>query len=162
MPLRLLVISTYRDTDLTRTHPLTAMLADWRRETGVQRLALHGLDEAAVVGLVTAAAGHELTAPGIALAGALHRETEGSPFCIGEILRHLSESGVIFQEGGAVDVQGRHRRARHPRGDPEGDRPAAEPAPGSGTVRPLPRHGSLPTRSAVPPALLPVATPGRP
>jgi class 3 adenylate cyclase len=99
MPLRLLIIGTYRDTDLTRTHALTAMLADWRRETGVQRLALHGLDEAAVVGLVTAAAGHELTAPGIALAGALHRETEGSPFFIGEILRHLSESGVIFQEG---------------------------------------------------------------
>src|SRR6185503_20302587 len=49
MPLRLLIIGTYRDTDLTRNHPLTAMLADWRRETGVERIALHGLDEAAVV-----------------------------------------------------------------------------------------------------------------
>jgi len=99
MPLRLLVIGTYRDTDLTRTHPLTSALADFRRETGVERIALHGLDEAAVVGLVTAAAGHELTEPGMALARALHHETEGSPFFIGEILRHLSESGAIFQEG---------------------------------------------------------------
>jgi class 3 adenylate cyclase/tetratricopeptide (TPR) repeat protein len=99
MPLRVLIIGTYRDTDLTRTHPLTAMLADWRRETGVERIALHGIDEAAVVGLVAAAAGHDLTEPGIALARALHQETEGSPFFIGEILRHLSESGAIFQQG---------------------------------------------------------------
>ena len=63
MPLRLLIVGTYRDTDLTRTHPLTAALADFRREAGVERLALHGLDEAAVVGLVTAAAGHDLTSP---------------------------------------------------------------------------------------------------
>jgi class 3 adenylate cyclase len=106
MPLRLLVIGTYRDTDLTRTHPLTAMLADWRRETGVERIALHGLDEAAVVGLVTAAAGHELAEPGIALARALHRETEGSPFFIGEILRHLSESRAIYQEGNRWTYKG--------------------------------------------------------
>jgi len=99
MPLRVLIIGTYRDTDLTRTHPLTSARADFRRASGVERLALHGLDEAAVVGLVTAAAGHDLTEPGIALARALHHETEGSPFFIGEILRHLSESGAIFQEG---------------------------------------------------------------
>lgn len=99
MPLRLLVIGTYRDTDLTRMHPLTSALADFRREAGVERIALHGLDEAAVVGLVTAAAGHDLAEPGLTLARALHRETEGSPFFIGEILRHLSESGAIFQEG---------------------------------------------------------------
>jgi len=42
---------------------------------------------------------HELTAPGIVLARALHHETEGSPFFIGEILCHLNESGAIFQEG---------------------------------------------------------------
>src|SRR5262249_25865224 len=99
MPLRLLIIGTYRDTDLTRMHPPTAVLADLRRETGVQRVALHGLDEAAVVVFVTAAAGHELAEPGVALARALHHETEGSPLFIGEILRNLRESGAIFQEG---------------------------------------------------------------
>jgi class 3 adenylate cyclase len=75
MPLRLLVLGTYRDSDLTRAHPLTAALADLRREAGVERLALHGLDEAGVVALVTAAAGHELTEPGLVLARAIHRET---------------------------------------------------------------------------------------
>jgi predicted ATPase len=99
MPLRLLVLGTYRDSDLTRAHPLTAALADLRRETGVERLALHGLDEAGVVALMTAAAGHALTEPGLVLARAIHEETEGSPLFVAEILRNLTESGAIYQEG---------------------------------------------------------------
>src|SRR5262249_19647069 len=99
MPLTLQISRPYRATDLTRTHPLTSALADFRRETGVERIALHGLDEAAVVGFVTAAAGHELTEPGIALARAIHHETEGSPFFIGGVLPHLSEAGAIFHGG---------------------------------------------------------------
>jgi len=55
------------------------VLADLRRETGVERLSLHGLDEAGVVTLMTAAAGHELEEPGRVLARAIHQETEGSP-----------------------------------------------------------------------------------
>jgi len=99
MPLRLLVLGTYRDSDLTRAHPLTSVLADLRREAGVERLALHGLDEVGVVALMTAAAGHELDEAGFALARAVHQETEGSPLFVGEILRNLTESGAIFQEG---------------------------------------------------------------
>lgn len=105
-PMRLLIVATYRDTDLTRHHPLTSMLADLRRESGVARLALRGLDEAAVVALVTASAGHELDAPGIALAQALHRETEGSPFFLTEILRNLTESAAVFREGERWTYQG--------------------------------------------------------
>ncbi len=96
---RLLIIGTYRDSDLTRTHPLTAVLADLRREAGVERVALHGLDDDGVVAMVAAAAGHRLLEPGLALAHALKRETEGSPFFIGEILRNLTESGAVYQEG---------------------------------------------------------------
>src|SRR5262249_51147595 len=70
---------------------------DWWRETGVERIELHGLDEAAVVGFVTAAAG-DLAEPGIALARALHRETAGNPFFIGEIVRSLTASGAVFRE----------------------------------------------------------------
>jgi class 3 adenylate cyclase len=98
MRLRLLVIGTYRDSDLTRTHPLTALLADLRREAGVERVVLRGLDEPAVVALMTAA-GHALEAPGLRLAHAIHQETEGSPLFIGEILRNLTESGAVFREG---------------------------------------------------------------
>ncbi|NIS36706.1 MAG: hypothetical protein GWN79_27195, partial [Actinobacteria bacterium] len=34
------------------------------------------------------------------LAEAIHRETEGNPFFIGEMLRHLAESGLIIQRDG--------------------------------------------------------------
>ena len=37
------VIATYRDSDLGKDHPLTAVLADLRAVQGVQRIALHGL-----------------------------------------------------------------------------------------------------------------------
>lgn len=98
-PPRLLILGTYRDSDLTRTHPLTAVLADLRRVDGVQRVALHGLDDSAVVALMESAAGHSLDEPGRSLAAALQRETEGSPFFIGEILRHLTESGALARKG---------------------------------------------------------------
>ncbi len=38
-----MVVGTYRDSDLSREHPLTALLADLHREQGVERLKLSGL-----------------------------------------------------------------------------------------------------------------------
>ncbi len=105
-PMRLLVISTYRDTDLSRTHPLTPMLADLRREAGVERVSLHGLDDTAVETLVAAVARHELDEALVALAHAVRRETEGNPFFIGEVIRHLSESGALFEENGRWTYRG--------------------------------------------------------
>ncbi len=89
----LLVIVTYRDSDLTKDHPLTGVLADLRRSEGVERIRLSGLGPDEVAELVAAAAGHELDADGLALAGGLSTETGGNPFFVGEILRNLIESG---------------------------------------------------------------------
>lgn len=97
---KLLVVGTYRDTDLTRTHPLGGVLADLRRSPGVTRLALGGLDLDGVIKLVSEAAGHQLDAAGQSLAVAVHAETEGNPFFVGEVLRHLRESGAIYQQDG--------------------------------------------------------------
>ncbi|MEX0665483.1 MAG: AAA family ATPase [Acidimicrobiia bacterium] len=99
-PLRLLVIATYRDTDLDRSHPLSDVLADLRREAGVERLDLHGLDADDVSALMTATAGHELGEDALALAQALVDETEGNPFFVGEVLLHLAETGAIVQRDG--------------------------------------------------------------
>ena len=85
--------------NLSRLHPLTSLLADLRRETEVERIALRGLDDAGVAALMSAAAGHELDGAGMALAQTIRRETEGSPLFVGEILRNLTESGVLFREG---------------------------------------------------------------
>ena len=51
---RLLIIGTYRDTDLGRTHPLAEVLADLRRLAGTERIALTGLDQAGLVAFVEA------------------------------------------------------------------------------------------------------------
>ncbi|HEV8628500.1 MAG TPA: adenylate/guanylate cyclase domain-containing protein, partial [Acidimicrobiia bacterium] len=47
-PLRLLVVATYRDSDIGRGHPLGDLLAELRRDGQVERLALSGLDAAGV------------------------------------------------------------------------------------------------------------------
>ena len=95
MPMHLLIIVTYRNTELSRTHPLAAVLADLRRETGIERVALRGLDEAGVIAFVTEAAGHDLDPSEVAVARTIGQETEGSPLFIAETLRNLSKSGAL-------------------------------------------------------------------
>jgi class 3 adenylate cyclase/tetratricopeptide (TPR) repeat protein len=95
--LPLLVVGTYRDTDLGRTHPLAEVLADLRREVHVERVALHGLTPDAVRDMLASWAGHD---PAPRFVSALHDETEGNPFFIEEVIRHLVESGVLFEREG--------------------------------------------------------------
>ncbi len=92
------IIGTYRDTDVDRVHPLSAALADLRRVDGVKRVALAGLDDAGVAEFVEAAAGHALDAPGRGLADAVHAQTSGNPLFVGEMLRHLAETGAVIPE----------------------------------------------------------------
>jgi class 3 adenylate cyclase len=93
------VIATYRDSELGKDHPLTAVLADLRSLQCVQRIALHGLGTDEVVELLTAAAGHELEHEVLQLAGKIAAETAGNPFFVGEVVRGLSESGaLVFDE----------------------------------------------------------------
>jgi len=91
----LAIIGTYRDTDLDRLHPLTATLADLRRMTGIRRVALSGLDGSAVVEFLEHSAGHALDTDGLTLARAVHARTAGNPLFVGELLRHLADTGAI-------------------------------------------------------------------
>jgi tetratricopeptide (TPR) repeat protein len=101
-PAAALLMGTYRDTELGRgpTRPLTDTLADLRRAECVERLALDGLDADGVAAFVEAAAGHALGEPGLALARALHAETEGNPFFMEQVLRHLAETGAVSMRDG--------------------------------------------------------------
>ena len=93
------VIATYRDSDLGKDHPLTALLADLHSLQGMQRVALHGLGADEVAEIMTAIAGHELDQEGLSLAAEIAQETDGNPFFVGELLRGLSESGaLVFDE----------------------------------------------------------------
>jgi class 3 adenylate cyclase len=93
-----LIIGTYRPSDLGPGHPLAALLADLRREPAVQRVDLGGLGDREILELIATAAGYEMDEDGVALAHALRRETDGNPFFVAELLRHLAESGAITQD----------------------------------------------------------------
>ncbi len=97
---RLMLIGTYRDSELSQNHPLAELLADLHRESGVERVKLTGLPAEDVESLMEALAGHDLDDDGHALAAEITRETAGNPFFAGEILRHLRESGTLIQANG--------------------------------------------------------------
>ncbi len=105
-PIRhLLVLGTYRDTELTHDHPLVEVIADLRREAGVERFSLSGLDDLGVAAILEQTAGRALDEAGVALARAIYEETEGNPFFVREVLRHLAETGAVEQrEGGWATV----------------------------------------------------------
>jgi class 3 adenylate cyclase/tetratricopeptide (TPR) repeat protein len=96
----LLVLGTYRDTELGHDHPLVELLADLRRQRNVERISLAGLDSAGVAAFMERAAGHDIDDEGLALAHAIHEETEGNPFFVREVLRHLAETGAIYVADG--------------------------------------------------------------
>ncbi|MDO2355059.1 BTAD domain-containing putative transcriptional regulator [Mycobacterium avium] len=88
---RVQVVGTYRSTDLDRSHPLAAMLADLHRSAGFEpsnRLQLTGLDEQDVAAYV-AEAGYDDDE----LARALASVTGGNPFFLIQALHHVDESG---------------------------------------------------------------------
>jgi tetratricopeptide (TPR) repeat protein len=92
----LLAVGTYRDVDLTRAHPLVETLAELRRQQVIERIALTGLGEmevAELVGTLTS------TAMSPEVSAALHRETEGNPFFVREMLQHLIDTHTVAGDG---------------------------------------------------------------
>ena len=85
-------VVTYRAGEVGSEHPLTRMLADLRREMPVTRVALAGLDQAAIA---------ELLGPAVSdpkLVARLHERTAGNPFFIEEVVRTLDELGSAVDE----------------------------------------------------------------
>jgi len=97
---RVVLVGTYRDSDLHATHPLLDTLAALRREARTHRIDLSGLEDRDVIAVMEAAAGHGLDRDGIALGHAIYRETGGNPFFVSEMLSHLAESGWIYRDAG--------------------------------------------------------------
>ncbi|HEV3365150.1 MAG TPA: BTAD domain-containing putative transcriptional regulator, partial [Acidimicrobiia bacterium] len=95
-----LVLGTYRDVDLTRTHPLVDLFADVHRHGLDERFHVGGLSPAEIATLLEARAGHELDDAGRAFADAVARETGGNAFFVVEVLRHLVETGRLVERDG--------------------------------------------------------------
>jgi DNA-binding SARP family transcriptional activator len=84
----LLMLGSYRETELAASHPLGETLADLRRDRLAERMTLRGLDEDETIALIATRTGAD---PEPDFGGAVHSATEGNPFFIEEVLTHRAE-----------------------------------------------------------------------
>jgi class 3 adenylate cyclase/tetratricopeptide (TPR) repeat protein len=93
-PARLLMVGTYRPTDLDRDAALGELLADLRRGGDAERINVEGLEEAGVAALLADALARPLTAAEADLAHRIRADTAGNAFFASEVVRHLDEIGL--------------------------------------------------------------------
>lgn len=97
--MRLLIIGTYRNPELPLSEALLKTVATLHRHKGFYRIELNGLGESEVMTLMEATVGHALDrAEAAGLAAAVYGETDGNPFFVNELLRHLSETGALSED----------------------------------------------------------------
>jgi hypothetical protein len=94
---RALIVGAYRDTELNRAHPLAKVLVDWNRERLVTRIALRRFHAKETSAQLSALLGEDVSAD---FGDAVHRETEGNPFFVEEVLKALIEQGSVRRESG--------------------------------------------------------------
>jgi DNA-binding SARP family transcriptional activator/tetratricopeptide (TPR) repeat protein len=106
-----LVLGTYRETEVDQAHPLAAALAELRRERVVTRVHIDGLEEEEVAALISDQARLEADPE---LTRAVYERTEGNPFFVEELLRHLEDgeslATIAVPEGVKDLLQRRLRR----------------------------------------------------
>ena len=96
--LPILLVVAYRADELTRRHPLYALLPLLVREARAERLDLRRLGREDVQGLVQAR--YALATPDEArLVAYLQAHAEGNPFYTGELLRMAEEEGILQRSG---------------------------------------------------------------
>ena len=82
----------------------------------VSRIALDGLGEEGVRELLVRTGGQDLDDAGVAFAEMVQRETSGNPFFLGEVLRHLAETGALVERDGRWTSDLRPEEAGIPEG----------------------------------------------
>jgi hypothetical protein len=98
MAMPLLILVAYRSDELTRRHPLHALLPQLAREAGAERIDLGRLGDAAVRALVRDR--YALPAADTErLVDYLRQRAEGNALYVGELLRTLEEAGAVSRDG---------------------------------------------------------------
>jgi len=95
---RVLILGCYRETELDRAHPLADALDTWNRERAAVRIHLRRLDHAATSAMLSALLGDECLSEAFCID--IHRETEGNPFFIEEVVKTLVDEGQVLCECG--------------------------------------------------------------
>lgn len=101
LPGRFLVVGTYRDTDLSYGHPLVELMADLRRGATMSQVVLGGLSREGVIAYLEEFVGRRLDESEVAVAQSIHDHTQGNPFFVREVLRHLADTGAVAQQDGS-------------------------------------------------------------
>ena len=94
---RVLIVGAYRETELDRAHPLAKSLVDWNRERLITRIVLRRFNESETSDQLSALLGENVSGE---FAVVVHRETEGNPFFVEEVLKALIEKGSVRRESG--------------------------------------------------------------
>lgn len=102
-PMRLLVLATFRDNEASE---ILETLAALHRLPGVTRLNLAGLRDHDVLECVKAMVGGKTEDAAQEIAAAVHGETDGNPFFVTELVRHLAETGAIAKDGSVTAIGG--------------------------------------------------------
>jgi len=95
---RVMILGTYRRTELSRQHPLSDTLGGLARSRHVARINLNGLSADEVHAFITATTG---TQPPDWLSRSLYKQTEGNPLFLREIVRFLEHQGLFSGAGSA-------------------------------------------------------------
>jgi tetratricopeptide (TPR) repeat protein len=90
------VVATCRD-DEPRPHANLVKFSEDLLRTGVRPLRLRGLDRHGVAAMLSAMSGHE---PPPSVIDAVFEETQGNPFFVEELYKHLVEEGTVFDSSG--------------------------------------------------------------
>ena len=93
----MLVIGTYRDVELDVNRPFAKTLETLLRQKQATRMTLRRLPLGGVGSMLAAMSGQT---PPPSLARVVFEQTEGNPFFVEEVFRHLSEEGRLFDETG--------------------------------------------------------------
>jgi predicted ATPase len=92
---RLLLLGTYRDIGLTRSHPLSNTLGELTKHPHFWRVLLRGVDREAVHQFIR---GSLSVTPSEPMVAALHARTQGNPLFLTEMLRLMSREWTFTAE----------------------------------------------------------------
>jgi len=90
----LLILGTYRETEVDEMHPLEQALAELRRARALDTITLTGLGEQEVAALISSQAGRSASAADVQ---SIVDRTQGNPFFVEELLRNVG-SGDDFEQ----------------------------------------------------------------
>jgi tetratricopeptide (TPR) repeat protein len=101
---RLLVVGCYRNIEVGRQHPLAQTLGELARHGLSNRILLAGLTQENVAHFIEMTTGCE---PSEKLVAAVHKDTEGNPFFVNEVVRLLASEGRLepSEESASIGIR---------------------------------------------------------